>query len=444
MEHATDIELLRRYSDEASEDAFATLVRRHINLVYSTARRQVQDAAMAEEITQATFIVLARKAKSLNDKTILSAWLYRTARFAAADARKMQARRMKYEQEAARMEPTQTETTWQEIEPLLDDAMNSLDDGDRAALLLRFFENKSLREVGTALGVSDDTAQKRVTRALERLRKSFARDGVTLSVAALMETLPSHVVEAAPDLLAHSIGHTVISDAAISVTTTTLVKGTLNMIAWTKFKFAAGLAAVLIIVSGSATIAAQKAVQSKRDAASEARRSTPIGALRYLLDAFAAYDGEKILDSHDTNAPAIRLMVLAITNAVTAEGRLRKALEEKFQNTGGMGRGPAVQMGFSQEDLDSAVETINGNTATVALPERRGETQDLVRHGNVWKITDPGGANLTNFEPIARKLDQAARTYHEIADAVQQGRFQSATEATKALRAKMMADLRNR
>jgi hypothetical protein len=101
-------------------------------------------------------------------------------------------------------------------------------------------------------------------------------------------------------------------------------------------------------------------------------------------------------------------------------------------------------MGFGQEHLDNAVEKITGNTATVTMPDRPDATQDFVRVGQVWKITDPNdGAALINLEPTARKLDQAARTYHEIADAVRQGRFQSAPEATSALRAKMLADLRN-
>ncbi len=440
MEHATDIELLRQYSENGSEDAFAALVQRHVNLVYATARRQVQDATMAEEVTQATFIVLARKARSLNDKTILSAWLYRTARFAAADARKLQARRSKYEQEAARMEPPQTDQTWQEIEPHLDDAMNSLGEADRAALILRYFEGRNLREVGTALGVSDDTAQKRIARALERLRKTFARVGVTLSVTTIVTALPAGVVEAAPQALANSIAQASIASATISATTATLVKGTLTMIAWTKFKFAAGLAALLVLVAGTATIGAQKVIEAKRADASEARRSTPIGALRYLLDAFATFDGEKILDSHTTNSPAITRMVFAISAAVGGEGEFRKALEEQFKNTGGMGKGPAVTMGFNHEHLDSAEEKISGDTATVIV---RGEQQDLVRVGKVWKITDPdGGRALTNIESTARHLDLAARTYNEMAGAVRQGQFQSATEAIKVLNRRLMTGLR--
>lgn len=443
MEHATDIELVREYVRNGSDDAFAVLVKRHVDLVYSVALRQVREPAAAEEVTQATFIVLARKAHHFNDRTIVPAWLYRTARFAAADYLKMRTRRIKHEQEAAQMEPETNDMTWAQIEPLLDGAMSELSEADRAALILRYFQNKSLREVGAALGISDDTAQKRITRAIERLKKTFAREGVTLSSDILSATLPVHTVIAAPESLSILITNSVAANAAISASTATLVKGTLHMIAWTKLKLTGGLAALLIVVAGTATIAAQKVVQVKRAAASEAQRATPIGALRFLLDAFAAYDGTKIVDSHITNSIPIHRMVLAMSGAVTAEGRLRDALMERFQSTGGLGQGPAVQMGFRYEDLDVAEEKIIGDTATVAIAGRQPHTQYLARVEKVWKLTDPdNGANLTAVEPMAQRLDAAARIYDETANAVRQGRFQSANEATRTLRQRFIKELK--
>jgi len=441
MEDASDIELLRDYVENGSEPAFATLVKRHVSLVYSAALRQVRDAHGAEEVAQAAFIILARKAHKLNERTIVSAWLYRTARFAAADFLKTRHRRLKYEQEAARMELSTSDATWEEIEPLLDNAVGRLGESDRAAILLRFFENKSLREVGAALGVSDDTAQKRIARALERLKKNFASDGVTLSVDALAMILPAQAVQGAPDILVGSIINFATSHTAISVSTATLVKGTLQMIAWTKFKFAAGLAALLVFAAGTATIVAQKVARNESAAASEAQRSTPLGALRYLADAFAAFDGDKITDSFVTNSPASQRLIVAMTSAVSAEGRLRKALEERFGKDGGLGQRPWFRMSFGQDRLDEAEEKIAGTNATVTIPNA--ETKQLVRIGKIWKIDDSAEDSTgANVEPKAQMFEAMASVAEDLARDVKQGRYQNSSEVRAALQKKILAAIK--
>ena len=334
------------------------------------------------------------------------------------------------------MEPETNDISWEEIEPLLDNAVNKLSDSDRAAIVLRYFENKSLREVGAALGISDDTAQKRITRAVDRLRKSFAREGVAITDGTLA-LWPTHAIQTAPDALANAIIHSALSNTPLSLTTTALVKGTLQMMAWTKFKFAAGIAALLLLATGTATLVAQKAAQPERAAAAEAQRATPKGALHYLLDAFDAYDGKKIVDSHVTNSPEVRRLVFAVSNAVSSEGDLRKVLEEKFQNTGGL-RGPSIRMEFDHGQVENAEEKITGDTATVTIPGRK-DVQHLARVGKVWKITVESGTTVPDAEPRASRLDVVGQAYQEIAEAVRQGRFQTSTEAVSALQKKLTA-----
>ncbi len=175
-----DLTLLREYSLNHSESAFAALVSRHVNLVYSVALRSVRDPHLAEEITQVVFIILARKADATSEKTILSGWLCRTARYVSARALRTQIRRQQREHEA-HMQSILTEPeneTWTRIAPLLDGAMERLGQKDHDAIVLRFFENKNFSEVGMALGASEDAAKMRVNRALEKLRRFFTKRGV--------------------------------------------------------------------------------------------------------------------------------------------------------------------------------------------------------------------------------------------------------------------------
>ena len=170
-----DLSLLGEYARSNSEPAFAALVERHINLVYSVAMRQMCDPHLAEEITQTVFIILAQKAGSISPKTVLPGWLCRTARFASANALTMQRRRTRREQEAYRQsllnEPERGTTD--PIAPLLDDALGQLGQKDRDAVMLRFFEGRNFREVGARLGLSEGAAKKRLTRAVEKLRPYF-------------------------------------------------------------------------------------------------------------------------------------------------------------------------------------------------------------------------------------------------------------------------------
>jgi RNA polymerase sigma factor (sigma-70 family) len=201
----SDQELLCDYAARRSEAAFAELVRRHIDLVYSAALRMVRDAQLAEDVTQGVFVALARGAAQLTERSVLSGWLHRTAQNLAANAVRSDVRRRAREQEAAAMNEllaAEPEAAWERIAPHLDAALGELSEPDRDALMLRYFQGKSAREIAALLGTSDVAAQKRVSRAVERLREIFARQGVTVGASGLVVLLSAHAVQAAPAGLA--------------------------------------------------------------------------------------------------------------------------------------------------------------------------------------------------------------------------------------------------
>ena len=256
MQPTDDSALLRDYCENQSHEAFAELVTRHINLVYSVAVRHVGNPHHAEEITQAVFIILAKKAVSLRHDKALSSWLFQATHLTANNFIRSEMRRARREQEAY-MQSTLNESNaglWKEIAPLLDTAVARLGEKDRRAIVLRFYEGRNLREVGVALGANEEAAKKRISRALEKLRTAFAKRGVTSTAETIAGTISANSVQFAPATLAKMVtAGAIAKGATVSTSTLTLIKGALKIMAWTKAKTAIVTTVAVVLVTGTVT-----------------------------------------------------------------------------------------------------------------------------------------------------------------------------------------------
>jgi RNA polymerase sigma factor (sigma-70 family) len=245
-----DDTLLRRFASEGAQDAFAELVGRHIDGVYSAALRRVGgDTHLAEDVAQQVFVALARKATSLSCHPVLTGWLYLTTRNEAANVVRTEQRRKAREQEAQVMyEPSADDASppdWSRLAPLLDDAVDELNEHDRTAVLLRFVDRRGFAEIGATLRLTEDAARMRVDRALEKLRTTLARRGVTSTSAALGAILANNAVAAAPVGLGTAVTASALASAPLVATP---VAGLLQFMGTSK------------IVSGGAAIALALAV----------------------------------------------------------------------------------------------------------------------------------------------------------------------------------------
>ena len=232
MEHLTDQQLLREYIERRSESAFAEIVRRHIDLVYSAALRMVCDLHLAEDVTQRAFLALALNAPTIRNRTVLAGWLHGTAQNLAAKTVRSEVRRRAREQEAVAMNELlspEPNPGWEQISQHLDHALTNLTEADRDALLLRYFQRKSVRDVAAVLGVSEKAAEKRVSRAVDRLRLLFAKRGIEVGAGGLAGIISMSAVQAAPVGLSTSIttaaalAGTALQSSAVAAVTQNIV-----------------------------------------------------------------------------------------------------------------------------------------------------------------------------------------------------------------------------
>jgi RNA polymerase sigma factor (sigma-70 family) len=196
----TDLELLRQYRQSHSQEAFAELARRHADWVYSAALRMVRDHHIAEEVAQAAFLVLARKAARVRNES-LTPWLFGVVRNCSSHALRSRRRRSQHEREAAmmaEMKRPEPAADWSQIAPLLDESVAKLKAADRQVVLMRYYQRRSVADVAAALKITEAAARKRLTRAVDKLRERLGAKGIVIPVVALGALLTTETTHAAP------------------------------------------------------------------------------------------------------------------------------------------------------------------------------------------------------------------------------------------------------
>lgn len=372
-----DAELLRRYSQDAAEDAFAAVVQRHLNFVYACALRRVGgDSHLAEDVTQQVFAALARQASTLARRETLSGWFYTTTRNVAVQLVRSERRRQMRESTAVLMNELHStsaqDAEWERLRPVLDDAMDGMSSNDREAVLLRYYEGKSYADIGDRLRVAENTVRMRVDRALEKLRAELERRGVTSTTAGLTLALANQATVAAP------------AGLAASVTSTALATSAAGAGAWVGGVFGAGtlqatLAGALTFAGASVYVAqANKNTTMRAEVAAMHEQRQALPALRAENRQLAAVAAEVAALRHDDaefQQLALRIAEVKKTRAESARlaqaSRLqdrRKQLEEWIREQDRLAQAEVDRMNREGNAMVGEFKRFSAQAKDSALP----------------------------------------------------------------------------
>lgn len=404
-------DLLADYIATGSESAFRELVARYVDLVYSAAVRLVNgDTHLAEDVTQTVFADLARLARTFSGGVLLGGWLHRHTCFVASNLLRAERRRLARERHAAEMNALdQQPDPSAQLAPVLDEAVNELGAEDRAAILLRYFEQLDFRAVGEALGSTEEAARKRVDRALAKLHSLLKRRGVTLSAGALATALAASSVTAAPVGFAITISSAALATAAATTTATAAAAGTtstlLTVMSMTKMK--AGIITALVAAGVAVPWVMQQKTQQQLDQASAQLREQNGQIARLTEENARLAKPTPRAATVASNAPNLEL--LKLRGEVT---RLRQDLAKELARTngpsllGGLKSDPVMWKSLREQQKMGMGMIYGGLAKKLNLPAEQAEQLTDLLTENVMENVDHitavlrDGLTPAQMEPI--------------------------------------------
>lgn len=431
-----DWQLLDDYVTRNSEDAFRTLVERHGAMVYHVALRRVGDRCRAEEITQAVFIALARKAGRLPRGTLLSGWLFRATRFAVLNMVREDSRRKRYEQEASVAETlvsTGESECMEQGSIVLIDALEALPRRDREVILVRFFEDKSHRQIAETLGISEAAARVRVSRAVEKLRVIFSKRGFAAPSASLLCALSAQTAAAVPKDLASSVAAASLIKCS-GTSAFSLSSGILKSMMLAQVKSLLLILGAVLFVGALSGVVFTSVRNSHGVQQPIADRTTPRGTMLVMYEALESGDAKGYVDCvWFRTADDVQLKPV-FEAFVQATGRFNRELSKQFGAEAAGREFTNFPFVLPREAVASGTENIHGDSATVSFATGKGGRPiEFSQANGKWRMAADGFLHL-NAGILKDLYARVTRSLNETAPEIPQGKYRTAAAAVEAMK----------